>query len=120
MLSINEMYRQKKVTIEEAAKVVKSGDVIWAPPASNEPIVFWNALAERKEELEGVIVRQFLSRRKHTHMEPSFAPHIFIECFFVTDRCASWSSRATPRMCLRTSVIFPKKSNIAIASTSWS
>ena len=36
-------------------------------------------------ELEGVIVRQFLSRRKHTHMDPSFAPHIFIECFFVTD-----------------------------------
>ncbi|BBO92238.1 acetyl-CoA hydrolase/transferase family protein [Desulfosarcina ovata] len=85
MLSVNEMYRQKKVSVEDAAKIVKSGDVIWAPPASNEPVVFWNALAERKEELEGVVVRQFLSRRNHTHMDPSFAPHIFIECFFVTD-----------------------------------
>jgi len=85
MINVDEMYRLKKVSIEEAAKVVNSGDVIWAPPASNEPIIFWNALAARKEELEGVVVRQFLSRRKHTHMDPSFAPHIFIECFFVTD-----------------------------------
>ena len=85
MLKVNETYRQKVVTAEDAAKVVKSGDIIWAPPASNEPIAIWKALAERKEELEGVIVRQFLSRRKHPHMDPSFAPHIFIECFFVTD-----------------------------------
>jgi len=85
MLSVHEMYRQKLVSPEEAVKIVKSGDVIWAPPASNEPIIIWKALADRKDELEGVVVRQFLSRRKHPHMDPSFAPHIFIECFFVTD-----------------------------------
>ena len=85
MRNVQELYRQKLVSAEEAAKVVKSGDIIWAPPASNEPCIFWKALAERKEELEGVTVRQFLSRRNHPHMEPSFAPHIFIECFFVSD-----------------------------------
>ena len=62
MSSFEEMYRQKLVTPEVAAKAVKSGDVIWAPPASNEPIVIWKAIAERKDELEGVVVRQFLSR----------------------------------------------------------
>lgn len=86
MLSASGMlYSQKLVSSVEAAKMVKSGDVIWAPPASNEPYLFWKALADRKDELEGVTVRQFLSRRKHPHMDPSFAPHIFIECFFVTD-----------------------------------
>lgn len=85
MLNVQKMYGEKRVSAEEAVKIVKSGDVIWSPPASNEPITVWKALADRKNELQGVIVRQFLSRRKHPHMDPSFAPHIFLECFFVTD-----------------------------------
>lgn len=84
MSSIHEMYREKLVSAEEAAKVIKSGDIIYVPPASNEPFSIWKPLADRKDELEGVIVRQFLTRRKHPHMDPSFAPHIFIECFFLS------------------------------------
>lgn len=86
MLSVHEMYRQKLVSPEEAVKLVKSGDVIWAPPASNEPNILFEALAGRKDELEGVVLRQFLSRRKRPYMDPSFAPHIFIESLFVTDQ----------------------------------
>lgn len=85
MSKFEKMYRRKLVTPEEAAKVVKSGDVIWSPPASNEPIAIWKAIAARKDELEGVIIRQFLSRHKQPHMDPSYAPHIFIESLFVTD-----------------------------------
>jgi acyl-CoA hydrolase len=80
------MYRQKLVAPDEAAKAVKSGDVIWAPPASNEPIVIWKAIAARKDELEGVVIRQFLSRHLQPHMDPSYAPHIFIESLFITDK----------------------------------
>ncbi len=35
--------------------------------------------------MEGVVIRQFLPRREHPYMDPSFAPHIFIETFFATD-----------------------------------
>lgn len=57
MLSAHEMYRQKLVSPEEAVKLVKSGDVIWAPPASNEPNILFEALAARKDELGGVVLR---------------------------------------------------------------
>jgi 4-hydroxybutyrate CoA-transferase len=86
MSSFQEMYRQKLVAPEEAAQAVKSGDVIWAPPASNEPIVIWKAIAARKDELKGVVIRQFLSRHMQPHMDPSYAPHIFIESLFLTDK----------------------------------
>lgn len=85
MLSAHEMYSQKLVSPEEAVKLVKSGDVIWAPPASNEPNILFEALADRKNELEGVVLRQFLSRRKRPFMDPSYVPHISIESFFVTN-----------------------------------
>lgn len=86
MSNFEEMYRQKLVTPEIAAKAVRSGDVIWAPPASNEPIAIWKAIAARKDELEGVVIRQFLSRHQQPHMDPSYAPHIFIESLFLTDK----------------------------------
>ncbi len=85
MSSVQEMYHDKLVSPEEAAKLIKSGDVIVAPPTSNEPNVLWKALADRKDELEGVVVRQFLPGRKQPHMDPSFVPHIFIETFFATN-----------------------------------
>ena len=86
MPNYEEMFRQKLVSPEVAAKAVKSGDVIWAPPASNEPIAIWKAIAARKDELEGVVIRQFLSRHDQPHMDPSYAPHIFIESLFITDK----------------------------------
>jgi 4-hydroxybutyrate CoA-transferase len=86
MPNYEEMFRQKMVSPEVAAKAVKSGDVIWAPPASNEPIEIWKHIAARKDELEGVVIRQFLSRHDQPHMDPSYAPHIFIESLFITDK----------------------------------
>lgn len=85
MLSAHEMYRQKLVSPEEAVKLVKSGDVVWAAASTNEPNILFEALADRKDELEGVVLRQFLSRRKHPYMDPSYASHISLESFFVTN-----------------------------------
>ena len=85
MVNVVEMYRQKLVSPDQAVKLVKSGDVIWAPPASNEPNILFEALADRKDELQGVVLRQFLSRRKRSFMDPSYVPHISIESFFVTN-----------------------------------
>lgn len=83
--SVHEMYREKLVSPEEAVKLIKSGDVVVAPPTSNEPNVLFKSLADRKDELEGVVIRQFLPGRHHTYMDASFAPHIFIDSFFATN-----------------------------------
>lgn len=86
MLNIHEMYQQKLVSPAEAVQVIKSGDTIWAPPASNEPNILFDALADRKDKLEGVRLRQFLPRRSHAYMDPSCSKNIFIECLFATDK----------------------------------
>jgi len=83
-MNVQEMYRQKLVSPEIAAKSVKSGDLIYTPSEANEPTAIWEALADRKDELKGVRVRQFLTRRKHRYVDPSFAENIFIESLFVT------------------------------------
>ncbi len=83
-MNVQQMYKDKLFSPAEAAKAVKSGDMIYTPSEANEPTLIWEALADRKEELEGVRVRQFLTRRKHRYVDESFAPHMFIESLFVT------------------------------------
>jgi len=83
-MNVQEMYKQKKTTPEIAAQSVKSGDLIYTPSEANEPTAMWVALAERKEELRGVRVRQFLTRRKHKYVDPSFSEHINVDSLFVT------------------------------------
>jgi len=83
-MNVQEMYRQKLTTPETAAQSVKSGDLIYTPSEANEPTAMWEALAGRKEELRGVRVRQFLTRRKHKYVDPSFSENIKVESLFVT------------------------------------
>ncbi len=83
-MDAQQMYKEKFRTQEEAAKLIKSGDLIYTPSASNEPADLWEAIANRADELEGVRVRQFLTRRGHKYLDPSFSKHIFVESMFVT------------------------------------
>lgn len=83
-MNVQQMYKDKLTTPEIAAKSIKSGDLVYTPSEANEPTAIWEALADRKDELKGVRVRQFLTRRKHRYVDPSFAENIFIESLFVT------------------------------------
>ncbi len=83
-MNAQQMLKEKMIPTAEAAKLIKSGDLIYTPSASNEPADLWEAIADRAEELEGVRVRQFLTRRAHRYLDPSFAKHLFVESMFVT------------------------------------
>lgn len=52
---------EKLVSPEEAVGVVKSGDSVWAGGWTSVPATLCDALARRKEELEGVKIYTFLS-----------------------------------------------------------
>ena len=83
-MNVQQMLKEKMVPTAEAAKLIKSGDLIYTPSASNEPADLWESIADRADELEGVKVRQFLTRRGHKYLDPSYSKHIKVESMFVT------------------------------------
>lgn len=56
-MHLNELYNQKLITAQEAAKLVKSGDWIDYGWCTGTPHAFDKALSERLEELEDVNIR---------------------------------------------------------------
>jgi 4-hydroxybutyrate CoA-transferase len=55
-----ELYRSKVVSVDEAVKVVKSGDRIYISGNAATPLLLMNALARRKDELRDVEVNHVL------------------------------------------------------------
>jgi acyl-CoA hydrolase len=49
-------YEEKTISVEEAAKKIESGDVIWPGQTTSVPYGLMDALADRYEELENVTV----------------------------------------------------------------
>lgn len=49
-----EIYKQKLVSVEEAAKKIESGDKCWLGPCSAAPIQLMEAICDRVDELENV------------------------------------------------------------------
>ncbi|MGI6349144.1 MAG: 4-hydroxybutyrate CoA-transferase [Eubacteriaceae bacterium] len=47
-------YEKKKMSVDEAAKLIKSGDVVWATPNNNAPYTLLNAVGARYKELKDV------------------------------------------------------------------
>ena len=83
-MNVQQMLKDKSVSTETAAQLIKSGDLIYTPSASNEPADLWEAIANRSNELEGVRVRQFLTRRGHKYLAPEYSKSIKVESMFVT------------------------------------
>ncbi|MGB4303628.1 MAG: hypothetical protein WBJ34_07480, partial [Syntrophomonadaceae bacterium] len=62
-----EMYKEKLTSLEEAAKLVKSGDLVVSPLSNGQPLALINAVAARVRQgeldnvtyLSGVDVRWF-------------------------------------------------------------
>lgn len=83
MANAEEVYRQKLMTAEEAAKLIKSGDQLWFPVGGGEPIDVPVEMVKRASELEGVVVNQILAL-KPTLGKPELAPHIRYNAWFAS------------------------------------
>src|SRR6056297_953286 len=66
---IQEMYKNKLVTVDKAAKMVKSGSWIDYGATINCPNDFDEALAKRVNELEGVVIRSAIGPYPHYTLE---------------------------------------------------
>ncbi len=77
-------YNRKLVTAEEAVKAIKSGDNIVLPIGGGEAPMLLDALAKRKDELEGVNVHQLLALRKLAYLQPGVEKHIKHNSWFTS------------------------------------
>ncbi|MFI3175699.1 MAG: acetyl-CoA hydrolase/transferase C-terminal domain-containing protein, partial [Bacillota bacterium] len=67
-----ELYEKKKMTVQEVAKHVKSGDVCACPAALQEPYAICDAVAERAKagEISGVVHHSTLSATGGGYLDP--------------------------------------------------
>ena len=82
-LTYSEQYQQKLCTPAQAAATVISGEHLCFPICAGEPTLFVQALADRKQELAGVVVNQ-----QH-HLNPAYlneesVPHIKVNSWFTS------------------------------------
>lgn len=81
-MGIYQVYRSKLSTAEEAVKTVKSGDFIQYNSFNGVPPLIDRALAERKEELEGVIINCSLGLYPlHTASSDPSCQHFIYNCW---------------------------------------
>lgn len=77
-------YAMKLRTAAEAVQAIKSGDRIVLPLGCGEPPALLEAMAARKDELEGVIVDQMLPLRKYTYMQEGMEKHFRHNSWFIS------------------------------------
>ncbi len=70
---LDDLYKDKLVPAEEAVKIIKSGDNVVLPLGCGEPPALVEAMAGRRNELEGVRVHQMLPLGKPSYLDPSMA-----------------------------------------------
>ena len=78
-----DQYKSKVVTIEEAVKVVKSGNRIFLSGNAATPLLLTNALAKRARELSNVEVNHILLLGDDPLSKPGMAQHFRHNSFFV-------------------------------------
>ncbi len=70
-MSWQEIYKSKRMTAEEAAKIVKSGDRFWTPLCLGQPsMLIMDAIAARKGELKDVEYDYALLLRPYKILQP--------------------------------------------------
>ncbi len=75
-MNLQDHYRQKLRTADEAARLVQDNDAIIVPTGVGEPPALLTALSDRRRELHGVRVMQILAMRKYGYLDPETVDHI--------------------------------------------
>lgn len=82
-MSWKDDYKKKLVSVEDAAKVIKSNDRIFFSPVCSAPVDVVNAINKRKDELSNVQMYSALLLYPFEHLKPEFKGHIGHNSFFM-------------------------------------
>lgn len=84
-MSWTEEYRRKRVSAEEALKIVKSGDRVYIHAGCAEPEYLVKVLTRRKDELENVEIVHLLTVGAADYVKPEMAGHFRHRSLFTGD-----------------------------------
>ncbi|MBS1160596.1 MAG: Acetyl-CoA hydrolase/transferase [Proteobacteria bacterium] len=81
-MSVQAQYQEKRMSANDAIRVVKNGDTIVVPTAVGEPPALLIALSEARREFREVTVSQILPVRKYGYFDPETVEHIRHTAYF--------------------------------------
>jgi len=81
-MSIQDLYRNKRMSAADAVSLVRDGDFIVVPTGVGEPPALLSALSERRRELHDVKVGQILAVRPYAYIDPQTVEHVRHVAFF--------------------------------------
>jgi acyl-CoA hydrolase len=81
-MSIQDLYRGKRMSAADAVGVVHDGDFIVVPTGVGEPPALLTALSDRRLEYHDVKVAQILAVRKYAYIDPQTVEHVRHVAFF--------------------------------------
>ncbi len=76
-------YEKKKMTAEEAAKLIQSGDRIWATLGVSTPYVLLEAIGERRKELQDVTLYVHSMMKPLSWLDAESEEHIHVISGFI-------------------------------------
>jgi acyl-CoA hydrolase len=81
-MSVQDLYQKKRVTAEDAIRLIHNGDFIVVPTGVGEPPNLLNALSEQRRSFHDVKVAQILAVRKYGYFDPETVDHVRHVAFF--------------------------------------
>jgi acyl-CoA hydrolase len=75
-MTIQEQYRNKLRSADEAVREVRHGDAIIVPTGVGEPPALLAALSAQRRDWRGVTVAQILALRKYGYIDPETVEHV--------------------------------------------
>lgn len=81
-MNVQELYKQKLISIEEAVNLVQSGQKVCTAMAASEPAGLLTGLARRKNELENVTIVSCLAMRDYEVFKPEMKGIFLNETWF--------------------------------------
>lgn len=81
-MTVQAMYREKRMAAADAVRQVKDGDLIVVPTGVGEPPTLLTALSEQRRDFRGVQVAQILPLRKFGYFDPETVEHVRHVAYF--------------------------------------
>ena len=81
-MPVHIQYQQKRLSADDAIRVVMNGDTIVVPTAVGEPPTLLNALSAARRDFRGVQVAQILPVRKYDYFDVETAEHVRHSAYF--------------------------------------
>ena len=81
-MSVQALYQQKRMSADDAIRVIRNGDTIIVPTAVGEPPALLTALSEARRDFRDVEVSQILPVRKYAYFDRETVEHVRHAAYF--------------------------------------